>query len=59
VVATKKRYINVFFEERQIDAIDAFRYKNKIPTRTEAILRLVDYALSGNPKIAPVPRKET
>jgi hypothetical protein len=59
VAETKKRYINVFFEERQIYAIDVFRYKNKIPTRTEAILRLVDYALSRNPKIAPGSRKAT
>lgn len=41
----KKRYINILFDEQSLQAIDDFRFKNRIPTRTEAIRKLIERAL--------------
>lgn len=47
---TPKRYISVLFEKDTLAAIDDFRYKNRFPSRTEAIRWLIEYALKQKPK---------
>jgi metal-responsive CopG/Arc/MetJ family transcriptional regulator len=49
------RYVNVLLEERLIDLVDDFRFKNRLPSRTEAIRWLIRAALDA--KLAP-PKEE-
>lgn len=43
--AEQKRYVNILFDEATLAAIDDWRFKNRIPSRTEAIRQLVAAAL--------------
>lgn len=40
-----ERYVNILFDTRVIAAIDDFRFNYRIESRTEAIRRLIEYAL--------------
>ncbi len=46
----QRRYVNILFDEETLKAIDAFRFKNQFPSRTEAIRWLIDYALKQKPR---------
>jgi hypothetical protein len=41
----QQRYINVLFREDEIYAIDKFRFDCRLESRTEAIRKLIEYAL--------------
>lgn len=40
-----QRYVNVLFDQPVIEAIDRFRFDFRLESRTEAIRRLIEYAL--------------
>jgi metal-responsive CopG/Arc/MetJ family transcriptional regulator len=40
-----KRYINIYLDKELLDRIDAFRFDNRFPSRTEAIRHLIQTAL--------------
>lgn len=40
-----ERYVNILFDTRVISAIDDFRFTHRIQSRTEAIRKLIEYAL--------------
>ncbi len=44
-MATKKPRILITLDDQLLENIDDFRYKNRIPSRTEAIRRLLEEAL--------------
>jgi metal-responsive CopG/Arc/MetJ family transcriptional regulator len=44
-MATKKPRILITLDDQLLENIDDFRYKNRIPSRTEAIRRLLGEAL--------------
>jgi hypothetical protein len=39
--------LNLFFEATEIEQIDDFRFHNRIPSRAEAIRRLIELGLRG------------
>lgn len=41
----QKRYINILFQEKLLQEIDDFRFKNRMANRNEAIRWLIEYAL--------------
>ena len=45
VMPTKKPQILLTLDEDLLERIEDFRYGNRIPSRTEAIRRLIDEAL--------------
>jgi metal-responsive CopG/Arc/MetJ family transcriptional regulator len=45
VMSTKKPQILLTLDEDLLERIEDFRYGNRIPSRTEAIRRLIDEAL--------------
>jgi metal-responsive CopG/Arc/MetJ family transcriptional regulator len=48
----ESRYVNVFFHESVIAAVDRFRYKHQIPSRNDAIRRMIEYALKNQKAVA-------
>ena len=47
----KQQYVNVLFENQLLKAIDDFRWKHRLASRTEAIRWLVKFALDQKPKV--------
>lgn len=41
----KRRYVNVYLDLKTIERIDNYRFEKRIPSRTEAIRRLILAAL--------------
>jgi len=39
--------LNLFFEPKEIEKIDDFRFQNRIASRAEAIRRLIELGLKG------------
>lgn len=52
-----QRYVSVLFDERVIAAIDDFRFRFRLDSRTEAIRLLIEYALKNQPKAARLAEK--
>jgi metal-responsive CopG/Arc/MetJ family transcriptional regulator len=46
---TKKQYVNVLFDDNLMKRVDDFRFKNRFPSRTEAIRWLLNWALRQRP----------
>jgi metal-responsive CopG/Arc/MetJ family transcriptional regulator len=42
---TKKPVITMVFDEELLNRVEDYRYENRIPSRTEAIRRLLEEAL--------------
>jgi len=54
--ADKARYIPVLFPETLVERIDDYRFRNRLPSRAEAIRALIQAALRG--KKSAKPREE-
>ncbi len=49
-MATRKPQVLLTIDEKLLERIEDFRYGNRIPTRSEAIRRLVEEALKRHEK---------
>ena len=50
VAKESRKYINIPFDDKSLEAIDEFRFRNRFPTRTGTIRWLIEYALKQKPK---------
>lgn len=50
-MATKKTKILITLNDKIIESVDDYRYENRIPSRSEAIRRLLEEALKKYEKI--------
>jgi hypothetical protein len=50
VAKESRKYINIPFDGKSLEAIDEFRFRNRFPTRTGTIRWLIEYALKQKPK---------
>jgi metal-responsive CopG/Arc/MetJ family transcriptional regulator len=48
---TERQFVNIAFEEKLLTRVDDFRFKNRFPSRVEAIRWLLKAALDA--KLAP------
>jgi metal-responsive CopG/Arc/MetJ family transcriptional regulator len=49
--AKKKQYVNLLFDDALMKRIDDFRFKNRFPSRTEAVRWLLSWALRQKPTV--------
>jgi metal-responsive CopG/Arc/MetJ family transcriptional regulator len=47
-----QRYVNVLFDKPVIEAIDDFRFTYRLESRTDAIRKLIEYALKHKKEAA-------
>lgn len=45
---SESRYVNVLLEDELLRRIDDFRFENRLPSRTEAIRRLIERGLGSD-----------
>jgi len=50
VLMTQAKNLNLKIDTQTLDDIDNFRFKNRFPSRTEAIRWLIEFALKQKPK---------
>jgi metal-responsive CopG/Arc/MetJ family transcriptional regulator len=46
-----KPFLSFVIDEKLLDRIDDFRFKNRFASRAQAIIWLVKYALDAKPKV--------
>ncbi len=49
--AGEKQYVNILFDETMLKRIDDFRFKNRFPSRNEAVRWLIGWALDQKPTV--------
>jgi metal-responsive CopG/Arc/MetJ family transcriptional regulator len=54
---TEKPKVLLTLEEKLIERVDDYRYDNRIPTRSEAIRRLIEEGLKVSKSPTPPPKK--